>query len=431
MKKEYGIYTEHLTPDMLFGAWLEYWYKYHCKTNIRQTTRGHYERAIRLHIIPKIGDIPLSELTQSILQKFYLEEKQSGRLVHVEAFGEGLSDNLIRHFHALCSASLQKAVELRLIDINPAKGCKIPSKKPREMKVLSHEEIERFLIQAKADGFFEAFLLEFSTGLRRGELAALQWNDLNLKTGELSITKQLQRIDGELVITRPKTRSSTRTLVIPTPVLRVLAAYKETVDSPWLFPSPHDPDLPLSPCAFTNRTQRILERAECKQVRFHDLRHTFATLALEEGMDVKTLSAILGHMSSDVSLDVYAHTTSKMQQAAASTIDRRIAKSRVLMFTPGGAPTKPEKVPFVPKTSSRRKPGTGCIVELNDHLFEGRYAPRWVDGTTKQFIVYAKTRDECEEKLQETITQAKSELEKLKKEHPRPEEKKKKIKIMV
>ena len=127
---------------------------------------------------------------------------------------------------------MEKAVQEGLIRMNPAVGCKLPPKKAREMQVLTREEIQRFLIHAKAEGYFELFLLELTTGLRRGELLALQWDDLNLETGELQVTKQVYRTkeDG-LLISKPKTKSSIRTVSLPPTLLNILKEYKESVNS--------------------------------------------------------------------------------------------------------------------------------------------------------------------------------------------------------
>ena len=224
------------------------------------------------------------------------------------------------------STALQKAVEEGLIRINPAIGCKLPPKKSGEMNILTQEEMQRFLIQAKQDGYYELFLLELGTGLRLGEILALQWDDLNFETGELRITKSVNFIKGELHITEPKTKSSIRTVVLPGSLLKVLENYRATVNSRWMFPSPAKEDAPLTLNFVRRRMQQTLERAQCKKVRFHDLRHTFATMALEHGMDVKTLSTIIGHVSSATTLDIYSHVTDTMQKQAAVKIDHQIGK---------------------------------------------------------------------------------------------------------
>ena len=268
--------SDKIKPEMPFGDWIDFWYQNYSKPKLRATTRAGYENRIYLHIIPELGDIPLNQLTQNDLQQFYARLKKNGRLLHAEHYSESLSDTMVRGCHANCRSALEKAVQEGLIRVNPAVGCKLPPKKAREMQVLTREEIQRFLIQAKAEGYFELFLLELTTGLRRGELLALQWDDLNLETGELKITKQVYRTkeDG-LLISQPKTKSSIRTVSLPQPLLAILKEYREGINSRWMFPSPLKEDSPLDPAYIRTRLHLILEHAQCKQIRFHDLRHPY------------------------------------------------------------------------------------------------------------------------------------------------------------
>ncbi len=193
-------------PGILLGDWLDLWYQNYKKPNLRPNTQMSYERRIYQHIIPTLGDIQLDKLSTVDIQKFYADLKQGGRLIRTELYGEGLSDQTVRGIHTTLHAALDKAVSERLLLRNPADGCRLPSAKTREMQVLTPEEIQRLLIQAKEDGCYELLLLEFSTGLRRGEICALQWNDLNLRTGELRIERQVHRVKGKLVVSPPKTK---------------------------------------------------------------------------------------------------------------------------------------------------------------------------------------------------------------------------------
>ncbi len=407
---------ERLTPpapevpktDLSLGNWLDHWYQDYEKANLRPNTQMSYERRIYQHIIPALGSIQLDKLTTGDIQQFYTGLKQSGRLLRRELYGEGLSDQTVRGIHTTLHAALDKAVEEKLIFRNPADSCKLPPVKSREMKVLAPDEIQRLLIQAREDGCYELLLLELSTGLRRGEILALQWDDLNLRTGTLRVERQVHRVRGELVVSPPKTKAGNRTVLLPAPVLKVLKAYQKTVHSRWMFPSPVKDDSPLDPAAVRKRLQTVLERAECKRLRFHDLRHTFATASLEHGMDIKTLSTIIGHVSSTTTLNTYTHVTDAMRQNAADKIDRGIGriepKSRK-----EAAPQKPAPSTFQARKGQRRKPGTGCVSQINGHLWEGRYSPI-VNGRRMARNVYAKTEAECEKKLAALIREMKAEI---------------------
>ena len=415
MEKDGKLSSDHINPEMTFGEWLQFWYNNYCKPGVRESTRNCYEGRISLHILPVLGHIKLNKLTENDLQQFYTNLKKGGRLSKTDLYGPGLSDRMVRSCHATCRAALEKAKEMHLISRNPAIGRKLPPKKAREMQVLTPEEIQRFLLQAKVVWFYEMFLLELCSGMRRGELLALEWRDLNFKTGELRIDKQVIYLNGKTVCNKPKTKESMRTIVLPPSLVEVLKEYKKTVDSKLMFPSPQKgEDEYRNPCAVGSSMRRIIDRAGCKHVRFHDLRHTFATMALEGGMDIKTLSSVIGHKSSATTLDIYAHTTDAMQLHAATNIERGIGENDI----PEEAEESMEKTEmpmtdFEPYKGKIRKPGTGCITEINDHLFEGRYSPMWVGGKKRGFNVYAKTREEVEVKLAELIVQVKAEKKRL------------------
>ena len=394
-------------PGISLGGWLDRWYQTYKQASLRPNTQMSYERRIYQHIIPALGNLPLDELATGDIQQFYTQLKQDGRLLRRDLYGAGLSDQTVRGIHTTLHAALDKAVEEKLIFRNPADSCKLPPAKSREMKVLAPEEIQRLLIQAKEDGCYELLLLELATGLRRGEILALQWGDLNFRTGALRVQRQVHRVKGTLVVSPPKTKAGNRTVLLPSPVLNVLKAYKKTVHSRWMFPSPVKEDSPMDPAAVRKRLQTVLEQAECKRLRFHDLRHTFATASLEHGMDIKTLSTIIGHVSSTTTLNTYTHITDAMRQSAADKIDRGIGKAKPKDH--GQTSQKLAPSTFQAHKGQRRKPGTGCVSQINDHLWEGRYSPR-INGGRMTRNVYAKTKAECEEKLTTLIQEMKAEI---------------------
>lgn len=188
----------------------------------------------------------------------------------------------------------------------------------------------------------------------------------------------------------------------------------------WLFPSPvKEDDSPRDPHSIYSKMQKVLDRAECKRVRFHDLRHTFATIALEHGMDVKTLSATIGHTSSASTPDVYSHTTTEMKINAARSIDRGIGRgnptvNKEAVPTPEKRPqgdSVPKRCTFKPTEGKIRKSGSGGLYQISDHLWEGRYTPTNAHDKRESHNVYAKTREECEERLKEMIVEVRAQIQ--------------------
>lgn len=411
-----GRLSSQVKPTMKFGEWMDCWYQYYAKSGLRESTQDSYENYIYKHIIPEIGDITLEKLTQHDIQQFYGRVKTSGRKVNVELFGEGLSDRMVRGCHALCRKALEKAVHEKLIFKNPAIGCKIPPKKAREMQVLTHDEMQRFLIQAQYDGYYELFLLELATGLRRGEILGLQKNDLCKQTNELHIQRQVSACDGGKTVTKPKTKTSIRTIVLPQTLTEVLIEHCSKTESIWMFPSPRDISQPLNPQSVYRKCQHILERSNCKKIRFHDLRHTFATMALEHGMDVKTLSRMIGHKSATTTLDIYSHITNEMLNKAAVRIDAHIGRSDVVIEeleieeTAKEEVKQPTSINFEPYKGKIRRSGTGGIYRIGENLWEGRYTPTNAQGKRVSCNVYAHSLEECEQKLDEMIKIKKAEI---------------------
>ena len=417
LKVEYAARTDavrrRIKPDMKLGDWLDIWYKTYKKPKIKPSTMEQYQTFIYKHIIPHIGHITLDSLTQNDIQTFLGQQKKNGRVLRTEVFGTGLSDMSVRKMGILISSALNQALKEKIIRKNIASGTKLPPKKAHEMKVLTHEEMRNVLLQAKEEGAYEILMLELSTGLRRGELCGLQWSDLNMTTGALRINRQVVRTENGLEEASLKSKDSERTIYIPESVLSVLKDWQKTIQSEWIFPSPWDLNKPRDPAALRNKIMRVLKHAGINNVRLHDLRHTFATTALEYGMDVKTLSMIIGHNSASTTLDIYGHITDDMQRKAAERIEAGIGSSESYEEFEAKLP-EPEKkekpAPFKPYKSKIRRSGTGGIYEINDHLYEGRYTPTNAQGKREAHNVYAKTYEECEQKLDAMIKEVKARI---------------------
>ena len=186
-----------------------------------------------------------------------------------------------------------------------------------QMKVIQPEQIGDYLQAAAERNVLPLFFLELTTGLRRGELLALLWSDLDPQNRSVSVTKSVSRLNGKLVVSQPKTQHSIRTLIVPQQAVDLLIQeHSLHPNNPYLFPSPTTGTM-YSPETVARIHKRILRDAGLEDCRFHDLRHTFATVALQNGVDIKTLSGMLGHYSSGFTLDTYTHVTRKMQEEAA------------------------------------------------------------------------------------------------------------------
>mgnify|MGYP001851358010 CR=1 FL=1 len=305
------------------GAWMDEWFENYAKMKVRPSSHQTYRGYIGNHIKPNIGKIPLEKLTSLELQRLYKKLLEKGRVDRIESKhqAKGLSPKTVRNLHQIIASAMKLAREQKLILTDPTEGCALPKVEHREMKTLPVEQLASFLREAKDSGVFKLYYAELATGLRRGELLGLKWEDLDLERGSLRVKRQIARINGEVVEAPLKTKNAYRTLPLAKDTVDVLNQQKMKVgSSPWVFPGPTSG--PISPDSVLHMLHRVLKRAGLPRVRFHDLRHTFATLALQNGVDIKTVSGMLGHFSAGFTLDTYAHVTTAAQKESARTMEK-------------------------------------------------------------------------------------------------------------
>lgn len=309
------------------GQWMDVWFENCAKIKVRPSSHQTYRGYVDHHIKPYIGDIQLNRLTSLDLQRLYKKLLGSGRVDRIEAEKQpkGLSPKTVRNINQIISSALNFTKEQKLIIANPTDSCVLPKLEHKETKTLTAEQLTAFLQEAKASSVYEMYYIELATGLRRGELLGLKWEDIDLEQAVIRVRRQVARINGEIIEAPLKTKNSYRTISIGGNAVGILKQQKEKSHSEYVFPSPTGG--PISPDSVLQKLHRVLKRANLPKVRFHDLRHTFATLALQNGVDVKTVSGMLGHYSAGFTLDTYAHVTTAAQRQAANTMGNLLAKA--------------------------------------------------------------------------------------------------------
>ena len=302
------------------GTWMDEWFENVAKIKVRPSSHQTYKGYIDNHIKPNIGNIPLEKLTTMDLQKFYRKLLTKGRVDRIESREQpkGLSAKTVRNINQVISSAMDLAVAQKIIPANPTNSCELPKVEHQEMQTIPAEQLQAFLQEAKATGVYEMYYIELATGLRRGELLGLKWSDIDWKNGIIKVKRQVARVNGEIVEAPLKTKNSYRAVSISPQAIEVLQEQKRKTNDAYVFPSPNGG--PISPDSVNNMLKRVLERAGIPKIRFHDLRHTFATIALQNGVDIKTVSGMLGHFSAGFTLDTYAHVTTSAQKEAAQTM---------------------------------------------------------------------------------------------------------------
>ena len=289
---------------------------------LRLSTLEHYHSDMEHHVKPYLGQKKLTQITPADLRKLYDTLKQHGRVHPRPGQSRGLSTTTVHGIHTTLHHALKSAVDQRLLPHNPADHVEPPKVSHKPMKILNDEQLDTFLSAVEQDPIWKDFFYtELTTGLRLGEICGLMWSDFDARKGTLNINRTLHKEQGGRLVTGDtKTYAGTRKIVLPSTTAELLLNRKKHSYSVWIFPNPLKPEMPMNPSAAYRQMKAILTENSLPGLRFHDLRHTFATHALANGVDAKTLSGILGHTKASFTVDTYTHTTTDMHKKAAEIV---------------------------------------------------------------------------------------------------------------
>jgi integrase len=307
-------------PQVLLSEYLAQWL-IASKDSVRPKTHIQYRQIVEQHINPMLGQIKLSDLRPEMIQAAYNNKTAAGT-----------SARTVRLTHSVLRSALNQALRMGLIYRNPATVVYQPKLKEADMKVLDENQVRSFLIAAKGHRLETLFKLEVTSGLREGEILGLKWSDLDWENHQLKVQRQLQRVPGVgLMFSEPKSAAGRRMIMLGSDTIASLKAHSSRQHAERVFAGdkwqendlifPSTIGTPLEPRNLFREFKDLLRKASLPDIRFHDLRHSFATLALSQGVSVKVVQEMLGHSDASMTLKVYSHTTPGMQKEAAKKMD--------------------------------------------------------------------------------------------------------------
>lgn len=306
-----------------------------------RTTYLRYQSLYDLYIRPQVGGEKLTAITPIKAERVIRAARAAGR-----------SETTVQHIYTLLSAVLHRAEHLRLIRENPCEYIERPKRAKSNTEVLTEQEIVKVLSVLDLDNqgdyiYYVGFLFALETGCRRGEMCGLEWSDINWDARTLKIERALTYVNGHVYVGEPKTDDSTRTLEFSPTLLTLLRQFRAWQAEKRFQLGPHrkhnvfdglEYDFVFSwpagnyvhPLWWTNRTPIIMRRAGIdKHIRLHDLRHTNATLLIQQGIDLKTVQNRLGHVDPTMVMKRYGHVTQKMTSRAVSTLEQSIYSEKI------------------------------------------------------------------------------------------------------
>ena len=310
------------------AEYLERWLKDYVWPNLAPRTAEGYEYITRVHLTPCLGSILLTQLKPEHLQRYY-----SDRLSHGRWDGKGgLSPRSVRHHHMALHSALQHAVKWGLIQRNSADAVSPPKAQKPEIQTWDEYEIRRFLDATKDSAYYPIFYLALFTGLRRSELLALRWQDVDSLYCQLYVSRSMHHLKtGEIVFRQPKSAKGSRTVALSPSTIEMLREYHERqeaeavmlgkpiTDNDLVFCHPNGS--PLLPDTISHAWDKAIRRTGLKVIRLHDARHTHASYMLKQGIHPKVVQERLGHSSIQLTLDTYSHVAPGIQEKAAARLD--------------------------------------------------------------------------------------------------------------
>lgn len=293
-----------MTTQNLLTEWLENYQKEHIKAR----TYSRYQGLITMHIVPTLGEKNIAELGRREIQEFLTQQKKDGNIRN----GEKLSATSTNMMLSVLNLAFEYACDMEYIEENPClrvRRTKAETKKIEAFTVEEQRAIESE-IAISDDRRLHGVLLCLYTGLRIGELLGLTWSDVDFDRGVINITKTVYREKDEsgawqLCVDTPKTKASDRVIPMPEYITNMLRQDFETTLTPYVVENKKGERMSIR--SYQYIFEKLTERADVRKLNFHALRHTFATRAIECGMDIKTVADIMGHQNASITLNRYAH----------------------------------------------------------------------------------------------------------------------------
>jgi integrase len=312
------------------AQFLEHWLRDSVKHSVRPTTFRSYESNVRIHIAPELGSLPLKKLAPAHVQQLYARKLESG-----------LSPRSVQYIHAILHRAMGQALKWGLVPRNVCDAVDRPKAAKKQMRVLALQQVDILLQAAQGDRLEALYILAVTTGMRQGELLALCWDDIDLEGGVIHVHQQLQHLPGAgFRFSPPKSSRSRRTIKLAVMVVEALKQHRRrqagerlALGEAWrnthnlAFVTPVG-----TPLEGTNLLKRhfrpLLKKAGLPPIRFHDLRHTAATLMLQGGVHPKIVQETLGHSQISLTLDTYSHILPSMQEDAAAKMNTLLLAAR-------------------------------------------------------------------------------------------------------